>query len=419
LAGSAVQTMDISQLSAQLYSANYQKELLDLTMGTLSSGTNVDTRPAPAGNFACTPDTVVDAINRAAFGSSSKSRHFIGIFQTFGGTFLFTVFFTVFCYFIIVTIVNPRRVFWGRSFPEIMPNSRALKLDLLQKYNAARPVELVVLGSSRSMKLSPDLLESITGERTFNAGVFSAAPNDYLSIYRVMKRRRIVPRTLVVGLDAEALDPATTPAPDFDTNLELKSALEGTVPNLPARIWHWVNLYKETLTPYYIEDISKSISIRFNPRPPLFEFQSNGHEEDRILDTQIQSGVYPQAEKVKRCEESLQAKFYNFHNVSPELQSDLKQLLSEATGDKVRVVLWITPVRRETLDKILSDPQAGRNFRNAEAHLVQLGETFNLPVQDLTDSQSFGGHTDSWYDCAHYDQADADKIARKLFTNGL
>jgi len=379
---------------------------------------NLETKLVPFANATYTGGTASDAVDRAA-PPSARPMPFAGIFRSFGGTFLFTLFFTVICYFIIVTIVNPRRVFWGQSFPEIMPNSRALKLDLLQKYNAAGPVGLVVLGSSRSMKLSPDLLESITGERTFNAGVFSAAPNDYLSIYRVMKQRGIVPRTLVVGLDAEALDPATTPAPDFDTNLELKSALEGTIPNLPARIWHWVRLYKETLTPYYIEDISKSISIRFNPRPPLFEFQSNGHEEDRILDAQIQSGVYPQAEKVKHCEDSLQAKFDNFHDVSPQLESDLKQLFSEATGDNVRVILWITPLSREALDKILSDPQASGNFRKAEAHLVQLGETFNLPVRDLTDSQSFGGHTDSWYDCAHYDQADADKIARKILTNGL
>ncbi len=185
-----------------------------------------------------------------------------------------------------------------------MPNSRALKLDLLQKYNSAGPVELVVLGSSRSMKLSPDLLESITGERTLQRGVFSAAPNDYLSIYRVMKQRGIVPRTLVVGLDAEALDPASTAAPDFDTNLELKSALEGTVPDLLQESALGTASVGRNL-PRYIEDISKSISIRFNPRPPLFEFQSNGHEDDRVLDAQIQCNIYPRAEKLKCCEDSL------------------------------------------------------------------------------------------------------------------
>jgi len=364
-------------------------------------------------------ENVFILVDRSSSQSSSESRRFAAIFHSFGGTFLFALFFIVFCYFVVVAVVNPHRVFWGHDFPEIMPNTRALKLDLLQKYSRAGTVDLVVLGSSRSTKLSPDLLESLTGLRTFNAGVFSAGPNDYLSMYRVMKQQGIAPKTLVVGLDAEALDPATPPAPDFDSNLALKSALNGTVPNLPAKIWHWGWLYKKSLTPYYIQDIGKSIWIRIMPRPPLFEFLPNGQEEDRVLDTKIQSGVYPRAEKIKDCEDSLQAKFANFHEASPELEYDLKQLLSEAASDKVRVVLWITPVHPEALEKILKDPQASHNFRSAKAHLTQLGAIFDLPVRDLIDSQSFGGKPDSWYDCVHYSGADADKIAKELFNNGL
>jgi hypothetical protein len=366
-----------------------------------------------------TNEAIYLLVERPSSGSSSESRRFAAIFRSFGGTFLFALFFIVFCYFVVVTVVNPHRVFWGRSFPEIMPNTRALKLDLLQKYNSAGTVDLVVLGSSRSTKLSPDLLESLTGQRTFNAGVFSARPNDYLSIYRVMKQQGIAPKTLVVGLDAEALDPATPPAPDFDSNLALKSALNGTVPSLPAKIWHWAWLYKKSLTPYYIQDIGKSVWIRINPRPPLFEFYSNGQEEDQVLDTKIRSGAYPHAEKVRDCEDSLQAEFDNFHEASPDLEYDLKQLFSEAASDKVRVVLWITPVHPEALEKILKDPQAGRNFRSAEALLIQLGAIFHLPVRDLIDSQSFGGDPDSWYDCVHYNGADADKIAKELFNHGL
>src|ERR1700730_16093356 len=148
-----------------------------------------------------TGETASHALDSTAYASFRLSRPFAGIFPSFGGTFLLTLFFVVFCYFVLVTIVNPRRVFWGRAFPEVMPNSRGLKLDLLRRYNSAGGVDLVVLGSSRSMILSPELLESLTGERAFNAGVFSAAPNDYLSIYRVMKQRGIVPKTIVLGLD--------------------------------------------------------------------------------------------------------------------------------------------------------------------------------------------------------------------------
>jgi hypothetical protein len=151
----------------------------------------------------------------------------------------------------------------------------------------------------------------------------------------------------------------------------------------------------------------------------LFEFQSNGHEEDRTLDTQMQNGVYPFAAKIRQCEDSEVGKFHEFIDVSPEMENDLKQLLSEAARDKVRVILWITPMHPEALSKIVSERQAARNFRNAETHLTEIGAMFNLPVRNLTDSRSFGGSPDTWYDCVHYSQIDADRIAKELFKNGI
>jgi hypothetical protein len=370
-------------------------------------------------NFAYLREVVFDATDRIASRPSIRTWLAATIFRSFGGTFLFTLFFAVFSYFAVVTIVNPRGVFWGQAFPEIMPNSRMLKLDLLQQYNRTGKVELVVLGSSRSTRLSPDLVQSLTGERTFNAGVFSGAPNDYLSIYRVMKQQEIMPKTLLVGLDQEALDPETGPAPDFESNLALTSALGGTVPNLPAKMWHWVRLYKQTLTTYYIQNIGQSVWIRLHPRPPLFEFESNGHEEDQVIDAQIQSRRYPRLEKIEICEDSLETKFSTYRGASPELERDLTELFSEAAADHVRVLLWITPVHPEALEKILNDPVAGRNFRDSEAHLMALGARYHLPVRDLTDSRSFGGHPDSWYDCVHYSQADSDRIAKELLQHGL
>ena len=373
----------------------------------------------PNANIDCVREAAFDHTNHVAFAPSVRAWLAARIFRSFGTTFLLTCVIVLLCYFIVVTIVNPRRVFWGQAFPEIMPNSRALKLDLLKEYNRRGRVDLVVLGSSRSMRFSPNLLESLTGKRTFNAGVFSGAPNDYLSIYRVMKQRGIAPKTLLVGLDQETLDPENSPAPDFESNLALKFSLNGTVPNDRAKIWHWILLYKQTLTPYYIQNIAESLWIWIHPRPPLFEFESNGHEEEGTVDEQMQSGVYPRAEKIQSCVDSLEGKFRGLHDVSPELEGDLEQLFSEAAGDHVRVVLWISPVHPEALEKILHDPVAGRNFRNSEAHLMALGARYHLPVRDLTDSRSFGGHPDSWYDCVHHSQADSDRIAKELFQHGI
>src|SRR5260221_14717635 len=84
-----------------------------------------------------TNDSFSRDVDRAPSGSFSEPRAAAGIVRSFGGTFLSTLFLVVASYFVVVTIVNPRRVFWGRAFPEVMPNSRGLKLDLLQKYNSS------------------------------------------------------------------------------------------------------------------------------------------------------------------------------------------------------------------------------------------------------------------------------------------
>jgi len=111
-------------------------------------------------------------------------------------------------------------VFWGRAFPEVMPNSRGLKLDLLQKYNSAggRPRGVGFQSLHEAFSRSAGVSHR---RASVQRGCIQCGPNDYLSIYRVIKQQGIVPKTIVLGLDPEVLDPANTPAPDFDSNLEL------------------------------------------------------------------------------------------------------------------------------------------------------------------------------------------------------
>jgi hypothetical protein len=181
-------------------------------------------------NFAYLREVVFEATDRIASRPSIRTWLAATIFRSFGGTFLFTLFFAVFSYFAVVTIVNPRGVFWGQAFPEIMPNTRMLKLDLLQQYNRTGKV-----GGCVGLivdELSPDLVQSLTGEQTFSAGVFSGAPNDYLSIYRVMKQQGIAPKLCWLGRSGGLLKRIRT---DFSQS-RMTSALGGTVPNLSKNV---------------------------------------------------------------------------------------------------------------------------------------------------------------------------------------
>ena len=56
-----------------------------------------------------------------------------------------------------------------RLFPTLTTSDRTVKADLIEKL--AQPPQLVVLGSSRSMRYEPAYLQQKTGLRAFNAGL--------------------------------------------------------------------------------------------------------------------------------------------------------------------------------------------------------------------------------------------------------
>ena len=83
---------------------------------------------------------------------------------------------------------------------------RSAKLDLYEQAieGDAHP-EVVLLGSSRTMKFDPAVVERLTGARAFNAAVSGGVPRDAWLFVRLMEERQ--PRGfphLVWGLDADA-----------------------------------------------------------------------------------------------------------------------------------------------------------------------------------------------------------------------
>ncbi len=66
-------------------------------------------------------------------------------------------------------VADPYGTVGTRFFPTVTASDRTVKADKIEELK--EPPELVVLGSSRSMRYEPSYLEEKTGLRTFNAGV--------------------------------------------------------------------------------------------------------------------------------------------------------------------------------------------------------------------------------------------------------
>ena len=67
------------------------------------------------------------------------------------------------------TLADPYGMIGTKLLPTVTTSDRTIKADFIEKLK--QPPQLVVLGSSRSMRYEPAYLQQKTGLRTFNAGV--------------------------------------------------------------------------------------------------------------------------------------------------------------------------------------------------------------------------------------------------------
>ncbi|MDX6591156.1 MAG: hypothetical protein QOJ13_352 [Gaiellales bacterium] len=89
------------------------------------------------------------------------------------------------------------------AFPTVVPRDATVKADLIE--GLRRPPGIVVLGSSRSLKMDPRYLHERTGQTAFNAGVRAGTPVEAYAMLRLMDDRfHEAPKRVLWMLDVEA-----------------------------------------------------------------------------------------------------------------------------------------------------------------------------------------------------------------------
>jgi hypothetical protein len=123
-------------------------------------------------------------------------------------------------------VVNPLGYYPVSFFHPLTWSTRQIKASLMI---SSPPVEALILGSSRTMSLSPAEIQRLSGHRAFNASVDSARVEDDLAIFRfASEERRWNLREVIVGLDVEAFHDGIPPDPRLSTAPEFRHWLPWT-----------------------------------------------------------------------------------------------------------------------------------------------------------------------------------------------
>jgi hypothetical protein len=322
----------------------------------------------------------------------------------------------------LARIVDPRGDFGTGRFPVLTLASRSTKPHLFEQYNAVAPITGVVLGSSRAMKLMPSELDGLLADRFFNFGVDNARTEDYLAIYRWIRQQHVPIRTVLIGLDVEALHDNNTIDDRLRTNPALWQALQPalsppSIRQLPSEARTTFRTYTKLFTPAYITDVAHAVHLLANPRQ-LDErsayFEPDGYLRYAEWERDRAAGRFSLEAETAHCLHDFPDRFRDMRDLSSARRSYLENTIRDAVQDGARVLVYISSIQSATAEYTEGRTAYGSLLRKTQDYLDGLRAQFAIHTLDLSSPDSVGMSPQGWYDCQHIDETNATIIAHLI-----
>lgn len=326
-------------------------------------------------------------------------------------TFVLTVAVLALLYAVGIETVDPRGDFGRRPTTGVVLDAQAEKTKSFDAFVAGGPVEGLILGSSRSMKIDPKVLGEATGRRFFNFAIEGARAEDLLALYRWVRARGLHPRTVVIGLDVEALH--------NDDRSEMRQPLPGQAPAEPdspvkaAR--RWLAREKKAFGASYLGDALRAVLfLPWTSRLPFYAFGPDGYLRYPQLEARRERGTFDLDRRVGDCLPVYLERFQGMTGLSPKRRAALEELAREARADGARVVIWLTTLHPRAVEYLERRTRYARLVEDTRAYLRSLAVEPDVRVLDLSEASRYGGTPTGWYDCGHIDEDNAARVTARL-----
>lgn len=317
-------------------------------------------------------------------------------------------------WFIDPTGVTGRTTRW-----QVADNSvvRSAKLDL---YEAAlergEAPEVVLLGSSRTMKFRPELVERLTGDRAFNAAVSGGVPQDAWLFTQLLAERQAdgFPH-LVWGLD-----------PDAFRDKQLRDGLS-TDPRM-ARFVPWSERLAIRVASLgaltELQTLEATVdSLRAGGRTDRFEGERFAPDGFQLFSREWEEREVLRNRAIRRQTTN----YANFvfgrdawDGVEAEPLDEFRRVVRLANRHGDVPTVFITPYHPIAEAQLAEHDLAGRRAEVLERlRRLQAEEELRFALVDLSELDSFGGDPDQFYDGVHMTPENTDRVLRLLDRSGL
>jgi hypothetical protein len=308
---------------------------------------------------------------------------------------------TIVTVFLINVLVDPYGTVGTNLLASGVPRDPSTKAALIK--GLTTPPELVVLGSSRSLKVRPRYLHRLTGEAVFNAGVRDATPvEEYALVHFIHDRFPDAHIHWLWMLDVEAfrgdrVSPALLDASDLAPYVSQSD-------RLTARIHGIVDL----LSWRALEDSVASIRAGESPdaTPAAHSKRIGPHIRHLIARSQgfTADGYYTRIDydwdKSTAKYEAMYGDGSLYTGLAGLSKTYLERTLADMNAWGEAPVIVLSPMHPK-LERELGP--LGWTDRHADlvAYLRSLRSAYRFRYLDFTSIRSFGGSADGFYDPVH------------------
>ena len=281
---------------------------------------------------------------------------------------------------------------------------------LLQKFFVERLEhrrDFLVLGSSRSMNIGPELFPGVT---FFNASVSGASLEDYYAILQLYRERNLLPRLLVLGVDPWVLNRNSEQA-------RWKSLEEEYHRSLPANSSG--KAHSGTADSQRLSRLQQLVNIDYfraaleaSKRTDRGYYETNAMELDvniRLADGTIayrRDYAHRSSEEVAELARQQAARIpvYSlggFRELDPEYAGRLESLIKQLHAEGVEVMLFLPPYQPDMYAALTRVGSPYRLVVDAETHLRHFAEQYRLTVWGSYDPDRTSCGRGDFYDEMH------------------
>jgi len=299
-------------------------------------------------------------------------------------------------------------------------DERLLQKEIIQ--NDQRHIDMIVLGSSRSMQINSQTINDIfTDQIFFNHCVSGASIEDYIAILELYFEKNALPSTIILGVDPWILNSKN----DQDRWKSLRNEYENGVERISAKSIVKIQDFDDIDTnidpylslisrPIIIKSLQQLLSSNGNYYSTNFE---NLNVAIRLKDGTIS---YPESFKNKTVEQ-INRGATNYANNDPiyslgrftQIDSQSK-FLFESTIQYLQkrnttIVLFLPPYHPIVSDKLTTDPQYSM-VKEAESYFREFALSENITVIGSYDPNILNLSSTDFYDGMHPTREAIDKI---------